>query len=103
MNRTYDQSRPIYSESGIYEGMFTDVSATTQRDGFLRFLFLLISFFASVKVRRIAKAASLAGCLFGMIAMIGAMESGALPLLPGVLLAALLLGVEFLCLRGRKQ
>ena len=102
MNRTYDENRSVYSENGIYEGSFGNVSAKVRKDGFVRFLFLLIRFLTSAKVRGITKAISFAGCLCGMIAVIAAMEAGSLPLLSGVLIAALLIAAEVFCLRGKR-
>ena len=92
------------SNNRIYEGYFTDASnVKSPLKKLSDFLFLLLRFFSGQTVIRTVKAVMVALSLIGFIGIIGAMERGSLGLGTGLLIGALLLSVEYLCLRGRQR
>ncbi len=104
MNAYYQQNRSSNSNNDIFEAYFFEgtvrVSAWRKAaDQVLAFLAAILNFLVSVPVRRFLRVGGTALALVGMIGVIGAMESGALSLFAGLLIALALIGLEVLCLR----
>ena len=104
MNKYFDKNDMFDSNSRIYEGFFADVTnAKNPWKKISDFLFLILRFLSGQTVIRCAKATAVALSLIGFVGIIGAMENGALGLGTGLLIGALLLAVEYLCLRGHHR
>ncbi len=108
MNAYYEKNGSYNSNSRIFEGYFTEVEVRTGR--LQQVLKKASSCVASLlrtlsdsRVCRIAKAVTVAVSLVGFVGVIGAMERGSLGLGAGLLIGAGLVGLEYLCLRGRRQ
>ena len=106
MNAYYDKNGQGCSNKGIVEAYFGESVKTVSGweralERILSVLALIVSFLCSDLCRRIAKATSVAVCLVGFVGVIGAMERGTLGLGLGLLIGAILLGIEVLCLRPR--
>lgn len=108
MNAYYENKGRFNSNSRTFEGYFTETkqSANLLRDAakkLLAYLTLLLRVLTDSRVCRIAKAVSVAVSLVGFVGVIGAIEHGNLGMGTGLLIGASLLGLEYLCLRGRRQ
>lgn len=101
MNRTYDEKVPFFSDNGIYTGSASIKRAGKKRVQRTSLLLPLIGFLTGAKARAAWKVGTVAICLVGMVGIIGAMETGVLPLPLGLLFGLLLVGAEFLCLRRK--
>ena len=108
MNAYYESNGAFNSNSRIFEGYFTE--SETHTDRLQRTWKKLFSRMAGLaraltdsRVCRIAKAISVAVSLVGFVGVIGAMERGGLGIGAGLLIGAALVGLEYLCLRGRRQ
>ena len=104
MNAYYNNNEYINSNNDIFEAYFYGSAKTVPAwkklaDNLLAYLSILLSVMTCATAKRIYKAASVALCLVGMIGMIGAMESGAMPLWAGILISLPLIAAEFFVLR----
>lgn len=108
MNAYYENKGSFNSNNRIFEGYFTETKQTSNllrnaAKRLLAYLMLLVRVLTDSRVCRIAKAVSVAVSLVGFVGVIGAIEHGNLSIGTGLLIGAILLGVEYLCLRGRRQ
>ena len=103
MNAYYHHNEDFVSNKGIINAYF-GASATRVSVGekLLSMLLALVRFLTCATVRRITKATAVAVTLVAFIGVIGAMESGALGLGAGLFIGAILLGIEYLCLRPHR-
>ncbi len=102
MNKYFDKNDTFNSNSRIYEGCFTDArSAKNPLKKLSEMLFLVLHFLTGQAVVRKIKAVAVALSLIGFVGIIGAMETGSLGLGTGLLIGALLLAIEYLCLSQR--
>ena len=108
MNAYFDNNGAFNSNSRIFEGYFTE--AETRTSGLQRAAEKLFSRVADLartltdsRACRLIKAITVALSLIGFAGVIGAMERGSLGMGTGVLIGATLIGLEYLCLRGRRQ
>lgn len=104
MDIFYQQNSKIHSNNDIFEVYFEEsvMRAGTLRrmlDRMLAFFSHMLLSLTSARAKAIFRVGGVAVSLVGMVGVIGAMESGAVSLLGGVLIGALLIGVEYLCLR----
>lgn len=101
MNASYEKNGRFDSNSRIFEGYYTESAPRT--DGLRKALEALRS---SEKARTVSTTLRVLGTalsLVGFVGVIGAMESGSLSLLKGLAIGAILIGVEYLCLRRRRS
>ncbi|MBR3893631.1 MAG: hypothetical protein IKJ35_00635 [Clostridia bacterium] len=108
MNTYFDQNEGFNSNKRIFEAYYQEArkpAGKLQRalDALLSSLSSLAKTETRAKVIRLAKACGVAVSLIGFVGVIGAMERGTLGLGSGLLIGALLIGAEYLCLRGRRQ
>ncbi|MBQ8309994.1 MAG: hypothetical protein IJX80_03160 [Clostridia bacterium] len=104
MNAYYNKNRYYNSNNDIFESYFygrTKTAPSWKRlaDRLLSYLCIILSVLTGAMAKRLYKAASVALCLVGIAGLIGAMESGTLPLWSGILISIPLLAVEFFTLR----
>ena len=104
MNKYFDKNDMFNSNNRTYEGYFTDTTNTKNSwKKVSDFLFMILRFLSGQAVVRTVKAVAVALSLIGFLGIIGAMENGTLGLGTGLLIGALLLAIEYLCLRGRHR
>ena len=110
MNKTYDVSERFHSNNGIYDAFYAEVVAPAYRmrkagesvtAGLAKFRKILIG----ATAKRLAKVSGVALSLLGIVGAAGGIQSGKLSLLGGLTVTAILLGVEYLCLKsiGKSQ
>ena len=104
MNAYYNNNRCYNSNSDVFEAYFYGQAKTApawkkQLELLLSYLCAIITALCSTTAKRLYRVSGVALSLVGIIGIIGAMESNALPLWAGILTALPLLFVEFLCLR----
>ncbi len=108
MNTYFEKNSVFNSDSGTFKRK-TQVGATVDsgiRRSLENILYIIISALSSVAsstVNRILRAVGVAGALIGFVGVIGAMERGTLGLASGMFVGALLVGIEYLCLRPRHK
>ena len=107
MNKYFDQNDIFNSNSRIHEGFFTEEKREESKlEKACKKLLSIPAFLAKIaadqKVRGIVKAGFTAFSLIALVGIAGAIEAGTLGLGSGLLCAALLLGMELLCLKGRQ-
>ncbi len=100
MNKYFDRNDVFNSNSRTYEGCFTEAKAENHIWNFLLAALQIFSGHAFLQKIRVALVAL---SLIGFIGIIGAMEAGSLGTGTGLLIGALLLSVEYLCLKGRHR
>ena len=108
MNTYFNNDRDFNSNKRIFEAYFTETvkpagALEKGLDSLLCLLSALLRILTSATVRRIARVSAVALSLVGFIGVIGAIEHGTLGIGVGLLLSAILLGIEYLCLRGRQN
>ncbi len=108
MNTYFEQNHSFDSNKRIIEAYFGEAvkpaGAWSRRlETLLGLLAALLHILSSATLRRICKTAGVALSLVGMVGVIGAMERGSLGLGAGLVLGALLVGIEFLCLCPKKK
>lgn len=108
MNTYFEKNRNLDSNSRIFEAYFTDTAKPVGAfrkwlDSVLCVLSSILRALIGATARRIAKVTTVAICLIGFIGVIGAIEHGTLGVGTGLLIGAILLGVEYLCLRGKRN
>ena len=103
MNASFEKNGNFNSNSRIFEAYFTDAKT---KENVLQKLSSVcekaVNFAALAKSRSVLRAVRLlgmAGSLVGFVGIIGAIECGTLGLGSGLLLGALLIGIEYLCLK----
>lgn len=96
MNASYEKNGYFDSNTRIFEGCFTEPAP---RENHLQKLLARVS---ALPVARVLRVAGTTLSLVGFVGVIGAMERGTVSLLSGLCIGALLIGVEYLCLRGRR-
>ncbi len=108
MNRSFTEDQSFDSVFGIYEKFYGE-SVPAKRSGkelsavLLARLSVLWAFLCSAAAIRLARVVGFTLSLIGTVGIVGAMERGRLSLGLGLLLAGLLFGIEYLCLRTRKK
>jgi hypothetical protein len=104
MNKYFDKNDMFSSNKRIYEGYFTDSSASK---GFgsraLEILLLLLQSILESNALRYVRVALVAVSLIGLIGVIGAVEMGTLGMGSALLIGTALVLVEYLCLKGRHR
>ena len=108
MNRYFDKNDVFSSNNRIFESFFTDAPVQkTKLEKWLeklsRVLFSILVFLSSAAFVKLAKCIGVAGSLVGFVGIIGAMEQGTLGLGIGLCIGAVLLLIEYLCLRGNHR
>ena len=108
MNTYFDKNEHFNSNRRIFETYYQEAARPAGRlqralDALLGGASALVSALSGAKARRLAKALTVAVSLVGFVGVIGAMERGSLGLGSGLLIGAILVGAEYLCLRGRRQ
>ena len=108
MNAYFENKGTFNSNNRIFEGYFTESETRTSRlQRMLEKLFSrtsgLVKVLTDSRVCRLIKAITVALSLIGFVGVVGAMEQGGLGMGTGLLIGATLVGLEYLCLRGRRQ
>lgn len=108
MNTTFEKNSNFNSNNRIFEGYFEEPAKAvgTLRRGVDSFLYIIISVITamtSAKAIALYKVFGVACSLVGFIGVIGAVERGSLGFGAGLLIGAVLIGVEYLCLRPRRS
>ncbi|MBQ7334913.1 MAG: hypothetical protein IJW92_00345 [Clostridia bacterium] len=104
MNAYYPKSANVNSNNDIFKGYLNKgeqavIGWSKRLDQLLCWLSMMVRALTGEKVLRIARVSGVAVCLVGLIGVIGAMESGALGLGLGIVIATVFIGIEYLCLR----
>ncbi len=106
MNTYYQENGQVNSNNDIFELYFYEGAKKAPAwkraaDRILALVSALIAILCGAHVRTALRVGGVALSLVGLIGVIGAMESGSLNLAVGVLLGAILVGLEYLCLRHK--
>lgn len=103
MNISYQNNGQVFSNNDIFADYFNAGARPSKMrkaaDAMLAALSLILAFLCAARTRVVARAIGFGFCLVGFIGIIGAMETGAIGLGFGLILGAVLLGIEVLCLR----
>ena len=103
MNISYQSNERVYSNNDIFADYFNVGTRPSKMrkaaDALLAALSLILAFLTAARTRVVARAIGFGLCLVGFVGVIGAMEAGAIGLGFGLILGAVLLGIEVLCLR----
>ena len=107
MNTTFDKNINFDSKSRIFETCFEEAKKLAKQifrgvDSFLCIIIALLNALTSAKTVAIFKLLGVAGALIGFVGIIGAVEQGTLTLGTAFLIGAILIGIEYLCLRPRR-
>ncbi len=108
MNASYNKKYDFDSNNRIYEGYFTEVKKEKSKlakllSSLLACLFGVWQLLSQVGVRRVVKVAMIPLLVIGFLGVACSVESGAIGFGLGLLLLALLLVAEFLCLRTKRS
>lgn len=108
MNAYFENNGAFNSNSRIFEGYFTETETRTGRlQRTWEKLFFRMAGFARAltdsRICRLIKSITVALSLIGFVGVIGAMERGGLGIGAGLLIGVALVGLEYLCLRSRRQ
>ena len=108
MNKYFDQNDIFNSNKRTYEGYFTESKKEKNAlQKWVEKIIAILSVFAHIIAQssalRVVKVVAVALSLVGFIGIIGAMEQGSLGMGSGLLIGSILLLVEYLCLRSRRQ
>jgi hypothetical protein len=108
MNSCFENNPRYHSNKRIIDAYLyqTEQVATgvqKRRETLLAILSAILSVLCNQTAVRVYRALGVTLSLVCMVGIIGAMESGNLGLFAGLLLGALAVGVEYLCLRPRRQ
>ena len=103
MNAYYGENKQLISNKRIYNGYFTENARKESKlqkglETVLSALFALLCLLTSATAKRLIKTTVVALSLVGIIGVIGAVECGTLGMGHGLLLGAIFIGLEFLCL-----
>ncbi len=103
MNISYQNNERVYSNNDIFKDYFNiGVRHSKMRkaaDAMLAALSLILTFLTAARTVAVARAIGFGFCLVGFVGIIGAMEAGTISLGLGLVLGAVILGIELLCLR----
>ena len=107
MNTTFEKNSSLNSKTRIFEGYFEESAKTVGRvqralDSFLYIISMLITALTSARAISVLRTFGVAGALVGFVGVIGAVEQGSLGFGAAFLLGAILIGIEYLCLRRRR-
>ena len=108
MNTYFEKNGSFNSNNRIFEACYYETAKSAGKaqralELLLSWIRALLKILTVAKVRRIARVFTVAVSLVGFIGVIGAMDHGSIGLGTGLLIGALLLGVEYLCLRGHRH
>lgn len=104
MNKYFDKNDMFNSNSRIYEAHFTDSKKDPGAlQGALNILLLILQLLSKDTFLRKIKASLVAFSLIGLIGIAGAVEIGSLGMGAGLLIGAVLVAIEYLCLRCRHR
>ncbi len=106
MNAYYGENKQVVSNKRIYDGFFTENARSESKlqkllSLLFSFLFSTLSLLTNTTAKRIVKTTVVALSLVGIVGVIGAVECGTLGMGHGLLLGAVFIGIEFLCLYKR--
>lgn len=107
MNTYFEHNNDFNSNKRIMEAYFGEAISRPRPfaralEALLSLLFRLWQILTCPVGRRIIKASSVAVSLVGLVGIVGAIEQGTLGLGIGLLLGAILVAIEYLCLRPRR-
>ena len=108
MNKTYEISSNIHSNNGIYDAFYAEVVAPSfarKSTGFdaLQKLEKLHRILTGAVARRLATVTGAALSILGIIGVAGGIQHGRISLAGGLLVAAICLGTEYLCLKSLER
>ena len=108
MNRSYTKNDTFVSNNGIYDALYEDGAIGEKRlekwlDNALCKLIALLQILTGATARRLARVCGVVVSLIGMIGVAGAIETGRLSLVGGLLLAGLFVAAEYACLRPTRR
>ena len=108
MNKVYDISENVYSNKGIYEAFYAEIvapSLSREKAAYSWFkkLLKLRQILTCSVARRLLKVAGTTISILGIVGVAGGIQQGKISLLGGITVAAVCLGVEYLCLRSLER
>ena len=104
MNAYYHKNRTNNSNNDIFRDMLMGKATTVpawkrNADALLSFLAAMVAVLTSATARRICRAISFTVILLAFVAVIAAVEGGAIGIGTAILISLPLLALEYLCLR----
>ncbi len=108
MNRSFTENDQFISNNGIYSQLYGGLGIEQKKawsafNSLLLKLFSLFEILTGATAIRLYKVAGVVFSLIGIIGIAGAIETGRLSISAGLGVCALLLAVEYLCLRPAKK
>ena len=108
MNKTYEISNNVRSNNGIYEAFYAEVVAPSfarKSNGFeaIQKLEKLRQILTGAVAKRLATVTGAALSILGIIGVAGGIQHGKISLAGGLLVAAICLGAEYLCLKSLEK
>ena len=105
MNKVYDVSRDVCSDSGIYDAFYTQIAAPAleRKNAFDKWILKAKSIYqmlTGATAKRLAKVTGATLSLLGVIGIAGGIQQNRISLLGGLAVAAILLAAEFVCLKS---
>ncbi|MBQ9131835.1 MAG: hypothetical protein IJX62_05125 [Clostridia bacterium] len=104
MNASFEKNNAFNSNNRIFEGYFVESARPVDlprrlTDGCFAVARRLSELTRQSALLRVLRVSGVAASLIGFVGVIGAMERGTLSLGAGLLVGALLVGIEYLCLK----
>lgn len=102
MNKTYDISRDICSNTGIYDAFYAQIAepAFERKNAAYSCVKSICKALTGTTARRLAKVTGATLSLLGLVGIAGGIQQNRISILGGIMVAAILLGVEFVCLKS---
>ena len=104
MNKTYDVSTGVYSNTGIYDAFYAQIAAPAferknAADKWIEKVKSIYQTLTGTTAKRLAKVTGATLSLLGIIGVAGGIQQNRISLLGGLAVAAILLATEFVCLK----
>ena len=108
MNKTYEISKNIHSNNGIYEAFYAEIVSPsfvrrTSDFGALQRIKKLYQTLTGAAAKRLAAVSGATLSILGIVGVAGGIQYGKISLLGGLLVTVACLGAEYLCLKSLEK